>query len=71
MADAPLRFRPEIVTVWPDAALKGEKPVMLELRLTMKKLLVVDVPWALVTETGPDVAPFGTTNEIWESESTV
>ena len=64
MADAPLRFRPEMVTVCPGDALGEENPVMLELRLTMKKLLEVEVPWALVTETGPEVAPFGITAEI-------
>jgi hypothetical protein len=57
---APLKFVPVIVTVAPTAPLVGEKLVIVGGLTTVKLLALVAVPAAVVTLSGPVVAPAGT-----------
>ena len=60
-AVAPLRFVPLIVTLVPTGPLVGVKLVIVgRLAVTVKLLALVAVPPAVVTLTGPVVAPAGT-----------
>lgn len=71
---APVRFVPLIVTEVPGAPLVGEKDVMVGAGgdvLTVNSVALVPVPDGVVTEIGPDWAPFGTVAVILVSEFTV
>ena len=60
-AVAPLKFVPVIVTLVPAGPLVGVKLVIVGgLAVTVKVLALVAVPPAVVTLTGPVVAPVGT-----------
>ena len=70
-AVAPVKLVPLIVTVVPTAPLVGVKLVIVGGGITVKVLLLVAVPPAVVTLTGPVVAPLGTVAEIEVSDVTV
>jgi len=57
---APVKLVPVIVTVAPNAALAGEKLVIVGGGMTVKFVLLVTLPPGVVTVTGPVVAPAGT-----------
>ena len=59
-AVAPLKFVPVIVTLVPAGPLVGVKLVIVGAGTTVKVLALVAVPPAVVTLTGPVVAPVGT-----------
>jgi len=59
-AVAPLKFVPLIVTLVPTGPLVGAKLVIVGAGTTVKLLALVAVPPAVVTLTGPVVAPVGT-----------
>jgi len=71
---APVKFVPLIVTEMPGAPLVGENDEMVGAGgdvLTVKSVALVAVPDGVVTEIGPDWAPFGTVAVIFVSEFTV
>jgi len=59
-AVAPVKFVPLIVTLIPTGPLVGVKLVIVGGLTTVKLLALVAVPPAVVTLTGPVVAPVGT-----------
>jgi hypothetical protein len=59
-AVAPVKFVPLIVTLAPASPLVGEKPVIVGGSRTVKLVALVAVPPAVVTLSGPVVAPPGT-----------
>ena len=59
-AVAPVKFVPLIVTLVPTGPLVGVKLVTVGAGTTVKLLALVAVPPAVVTLTGPVVAPAGT-----------
>ena len=59
-AVAPVKFVPVIVTLVPTGPLVGAKLVIVGAGTTVKLLALVAVPPAVVTLTGPVVAPAGT-----------
>ena len=70
-AVAPVRLVPVITTAVPTKPLLGLKPVMVGAGITVKLLLVVAVPPAVVTAMVPVVAPVGTVAVICVAELTV
>ena len=59
-AVAPVKFVPVIVTLVPTGPLVGAKLLTVGAGTTVKLLALVAVPPAVVTLTGPVVAPVGT-----------
>jgi hypothetical protein len=57
---APVRVVPPIVTLVPTGPLAGVKLVIVGAGITVKLPALVAVPPAVVTRTGPVVAPAGT-----------
>jgi hypothetical protein len=72
-AVALLRFVPSIVTAVPAGPEVGEKPVIVVVGVvvTVNGMLLVAVPFGVVTPIGPLVALAGTVAVIWLSETTV
>ena len=68
---APVKFTPFTVTVVPTTPLLGVNELIKGAAVTLKLLVLVPVPAALVTLTAPVVAPVGTTAVSWMSETTV
>ena len=59
-AVAPVKFEPLIVTLVPTGPLAGVKLVIVGAAMTAKFVALVAVPPAVVTLSGPVVAPVGT-----------
>ena len=57
---APVKFKPVIVTPVPTGPFVGVKLVIVGAGMTVKLVALVAVPPAVVTLTGPVVAPVGT-----------
>jgi hypothetical protein len=70
-AVAPVKFVPVIVTEVPTGPEVGENEVMVGAATTVKRVELVAVPFRLVTEIGPEVAPGGTVAVICVDEFTV
>src|SRR5262245_55321573 len=68
---APVKFQPRISTVVPMCPLTGVNESTCGAEVTVNADLLVPVPFSVVTETGPLVAPAGTVAWISEFESTV
>jgi hypothetical protein len=70
-AEAPVRLAPLIVTMVPTGPLDGAKLVIAGGGMTVKLVALVAVPPAVVTLTGPVVAPAGTVAWMVLSDVTV
>jgi hypothetical protein len=68
---APVKLVPVIVTVVPTCPEVGENEVIVGTATTVKLVELVAVPFRLVTEMGPEVAPGGTVAVICVDEFTV
>jgi hypothetical protein len=68
---APVKLVPVIVTVVPTCPEVGENEVIVGAATTVKLVELVAVPFRLVTEMGPEVAPGGTVAVICVDEFTV
>jgi len=70
-AVAPVKFVPVIVTEVPTGPEVGENEVIVGAATTVKLVVLVAVPFRLVTEMGPEAAPGGTVAVICVDEFTV
>lgn len=62
---APVKFDPLIVTTVPAVPCDGVKPLIVGAATTVKLVVLIAIPWGVVTAMGPVVAPMGTVAMIF------